>query len=119
MSNSKHPGLVDDIQYGVYIWRDAKGRAVVDSDFNYMMIASKKGDLRKIAMLREAAAAYGITDGGPEFMSGARPVSQGEWEEQVARQEAGLVPDEYDLGNLIDEYKFQKEIEYRDSHAQD
>jgi hypothetical protein len=108
---SKNPGVVDDIQYGVYIWRDGKGRAVVDDDFNYMMIASKKGDIRKIKALQDAARSYGIMDGAAEFCAGSRPISEAEWEDQKARQSAGYVPDEYDLGNLIDEYNYQKEFE--------
>lgn len=109
MSNS--PRLVDDIQYGVYIWRDARGRIVADSDYNYMLIPSRKGDLHKIKLLEQAARSYGIMDGGPEFMAGARPISDAEWEHQKARQEAGLVPDEYDLGNLIDEYNYEKGLD--------
>lgn len=108
---SNRPSLVDDIQYGVYIWRDGQGRAVVDSDFNYMLIPSRKGDAKRIRLLKEAALSFGITDGHEEFMPGTRPISDAEWEEQKSRQEAGLVPDEYDLGNLIDEYNYEKEIE--------
>lgn len=111
---SKNPGVVDDISYGVYIWRDAAGRAVVNEEFEYLMIASKKGDLRKIEQLQAAVRSYGITDGAAEFCSGSRPISQGEWEEQMSRAQAGLVPDEYDLGNLIDEYKYQKELDERE-----
>lgn len=108
---SKNPAIVEDSNYGVYIWRDAKGRAVVDSEFNYLMIASKKGDAKKIRLLTEAVRSYGVMDGAEEFCAGSRPVSQSEWEEQKARQANGEVPDQYDLGNLIDEYNFQKEID--------
>lgn len=111
---SKNPGVVDDISYGVYIWRDSQGRAVVNDELEYLMIASKKGDLRKVEQLQAAVRSYGITDGAPEFCSGSRPISQSEWEEQMSRAQAGLVPDEYDLGNLIDEYKYQKELDERD-----
>lgn len=108
---SKNPGIVEDIKYGVYIWRDGKGRAVVDADYNYMMIASKKDDAKKIRLLQQAAISHGVTDGYAEFHAGSRPVSDEEFEHQKMRQESGLVPDEYDLGNLIDEYNYQKEIE--------
>jgi hypothetical protein len=108
---SKNPGIVEDSNYGVYIWRDGKGRAVVDSELNYMLIASRRGDLKNIKLLEEAARSFGVMDGGPEFCAGSRPISEGEFEEQKARQEAGLVPDVYDLGNMIDEYKYQKELE--------
>lgn len=109
--NNPKTGFADEINYGVYIWRDAQGRAVVDQEYNYMLIASKKGDAKKIRLLREAARAHGVTDGHEEFHAGSRPISDGEWEEQKARQAAGLVPDEYDLGNLIDEYRYQKEFD--------
>lgn len=108
---SKNPGIVEDTNYGVYIWRDGQGRAVVDSDFNYLCIASKKGDAKKIRLLTEAVRSFGVLDGAEEFCAGSRPISQSEWEEQKARQEAGYVPDEYDLGNLIDEANYQKELD--------
>jgi hypothetical protein len=108
---SRNPGIVDDVNYGVYIWRDGQGRAVVDADYNYMMIASKKDDAKKIRLLMEAARQHGIEDGYPEFCAGSRPISDSEWEHQKARQAAGEVPDEYDLGNLIDEFNYQKEID--------
>jgi hypothetical protein len=108
---SKNPGIVDDLNYGVYIWRDGKGRAVVDSDYNYLMIASKKGDAKKIRLLTEAVRSFGIMDGAEEFCAGSRPISDAEFEVQKERQENGLVPDEYDLGNLIDEFNYQKELD--------
>lgn len=108
---SKNPAAIDQIGYGVYIWRDGQGRAVVDADYNYMMIAAKKGDAKKIRLLRDAAHAHGVMDGHEEFVDGSRPISESEWEHQMERQRAGLVPDEYDLGNLIDEFKYQKELE--------
>lgn len=111
---SHNPGVVDDISYGVYIWRDAKGRAVVNDDFEYLMIASKKDDAKKMRLLQEAARSYGIVDGYAEFCSGSRPISHEEWEEQMARQQNGEVPDQYDLGNLLDEYRYQKELEERE-----
>jgi len=101
---------VDDIEYGVYVWRTPNGY-VGDDEQRYMMIASRKGDQTKIAALRQAARNHGVTDGEPEFRSGSRPVSDSEYEHQKERQVEGLVPDQYDLGNLIDEYKYQKEID--------
>lgn len=102
---------VEQVKYGVYVWEDEKGRVVGDSGGNYMLIASRKGDRDKIEALRKAAASYGITGGRAVFRAGARPVSDEEYEEQVARQEAGIVPDKYDLGNLIDEYNFEKGVD--------
>lgn len=107
----KNIELVDDIPFGVYVWKDANGKYVVDSDYNYMCIPSRKGDLKRIAALQRVAEAHGIVGGTAEFRSGARPISDAEWEEQMARQAAGEVPDQYDLGSLIEDYKYQKEFE--------
>jgi hypothetical protein len=89
---SKNPGIVEDSNYGVYIWRDGKGRAVVDSELQLHAYCVASGDLKNIKLLEEAARSFGIMDGGPEFCAGSRPISEGEFEEQKARQEAGSGP---------------------------
>lgn len=101
----------DGIPYGVYIWR-INGKPVVDEDYNYLQIASRRGDQKKIAALRRFVnEELGIFEGEPSFEEGSRPISQEEWEDQMARAQAGEVPDPYDLGNLIDEYNYHREIE--------
>lgn len=102
---------VEQVKYGVYLWQAADGRFVGDSEGNYMLIASRKGDRDKIEALRRSAVAHGIDGGHAVFRSGARPVTDAEYEDQVARRESGLVPDKYDLGNLLDEYRFQKGVD--------
>lgn len=99
------------IPYGVYIWR-IDGKPVVNEDLEYLQIASRRGDQRKIAMLREFVnKELGIYEGEPYFEEGSRPISQEEWEDQMARQLAGEVPDPYDLGNLIEEAKYERELD--------
>jgi len=100
---------IEQTNLGVYIWRTDDGKVVGDEDGNYMLIASAKGDQRKIDALQQAARSYGIEGGHAEFRAGSRPISQSEWEEQRARQNDGYVPDPFDLGNLLDEYRFAKE----------
>lgn len=108
MSRAK---VVDQgIPYGVYIWR-VNGRPVMDQNKNYLIAPARRGDLRAIAALARAVKGFGIEGGEAHFQEGARPISQTEWEDQMARQAAGEVPDPYDLGNLIDEYKYQKELD--------
>lgn len=103
----------DGIPYGVYIWR-INGKPVVNENLDYVQIASRRGDLNKIARLKKFVnEELGIFDGGPYFEEGSRPISQEEWEDQMARQMNGQVPDPYDLGNLIDEYRYQKEMDKR------
>lgn len=109
MSNYK---IVDEgIPYGVYIWR-INGKPVVDQEFNYLVAPARRGDLRAIKRLTDFVRnELGIDEGEACFEEGVRPISQGEWEDQKARQLAGDVPDQYDLGNLIDEYKYRKEVD--------
>lgn len=106
------PKIVDEgIPFGVYVWR-IDGKAVVDEDFNYLVAPARRGDLRAIKRLTEFVRnELGITEGGPCFEEGARPISQDEFEDQMARMQAGETPDPYDIGNLIDEYKYQKELD--------
>lgn len=98
---------VDELDVGVYIWVTEKG-ILVDEDYNYLSIASMKGDLRRIEQLRQAAASYGYPDGKPHFMAGARKIDDEEYEHQKFRQKMGLLPDEYDVAALRDELRARK-----------
>ena len=106
------PQIVDEgIPYGVYTWQ-INGRAVVDEDYNYLVAPARRGDMKAIKKLTDFVRnELGIEDGGPVFREGVRPISQSEWEDQKARQLAGQVPDKYDLGNLIDDYKYQRDLD--------
>jgi hypothetical protein len=100
-----------NIPYGVYVWR-INGKAIVNENLEYLQIASRRGDITKIHALQEYVnKELGIFEGGPTFEEGSRPISQAEWEDQMARQRAGEVPDPYDLGNLIEEAKYAKEVD--------
>ena len=108
---SKMKVVDEGIPYGVYIWR-VDGRPIVDEEFNYLCAPARRGDLTAIAKLsRFVKNELGIHEGEAYFEEGVRPVSQDEYEDQKARQLAGDVPDPYDLGNLIDEYNYRKEVD--------
>lgn len=99
------------IPYGVYIWQ-VDGKPVVNENYDYLQIASRRGDQRKIHALKEFVNKnIGIYEGQAVFVEGARPVSEDEYNQQRERQAAGLVADPYDLGNLIDEYKHEKALD--------
>jgi hypothetical protein len=104
--------VVDEgIPYGVYIWQ-VNGKTIVDEDRNYLIAPARRGDLRAIARLKDFVnKELGIFEGQAVFEEGARPISDEEWEEQKERSLAGEVPDKYDLGNLIDEYKYRQEVD--------
>lgn len=99
-----------NIPYGVYVWR-INGKAIVNENLEYLQVASRRGDIRKINMLKKFVnEELGIFEGEAHFEEGSRPISQSEWEEQRSRQQAGLVADPYDLGNLIEEARYNKEM---------
>jgi hypothetical protein len=105
---SKAQIVGDNIGLGVYTWR-VNGRPVMNENGDHLIAPARRGDKEAIRKLTEVVRSFGIYEGEPCFEDGVRPISQSEWEEQKARQLAGEVPDPYDLGNLIEEYKNQKE----------
>jgi hypothetical protein len=109
--------IVDQgIPWGVYVayWR---GKKIVEQDsdgsYNVLNIASFKNDKNRISQLIETAKSFGFdeVDIEVEFVEGARQISDEEYSEQVSRLKEGLVPDKYDLGNMIDDYKFRQRNE--------
>jgi len=71
-----------------------------------MNIRAKKGDFKRIAAMADAAKAHGVTEGRAVFVSGVRPVTDDEYEEQRQRMLFGLTPDPHDSYAQIDELKY-------------
>ena len=99
--------VVEETKLGMYVWEMPDGTWVGDDAEppNFMHIVSMKDDERRIAELTAAARYYGVNEGKPLFLSGHRPVSDEEYEEQVARLNEGLTPDPYDIPTMLEEYK--------------
>jgi len=100
--------LVTENLPGVYVWEMPDGSWVGDDDGNFMNIVSMRGDRKRIAQITDAARSYGILSGKPMFLEGHKPVSDEEYEIQRQRLHAGEMPDQWDLGNLIDEAKRER-----------
>lgn len=101
----------EGIPYGVYIW-EINGKPLVNENYDYLLAPARRGDMLAVKRLTEfVQKEYGIFEGGPVFKEGVRPISENEWEDQMARMHAGETPDPYDLGSLIDTYKYQKELD--------
>lgn len=97
--------VIDEIPYGVYVAKTAEGAYITNQDGDLLNIVAKKGDMKRISQLKAAAAHFGFENIKWEFRSGARRVTEEEFQEMLERQENGLIADPYDLGVLIDEYK--------------
>ena len=101
--------VVDEVDYGVYLWRFSDGSFAGDSEGNYLSINATRGDRAKIETLQKAVKYYfGTIDGDAVFDSGRRKVTDDEYAEQKYRMEMGLTPDPYDLPALIEEAKAAK-----------
>lgn len=97
LGQKKGPQVVSEVNYGVYVWRMPNGSYIADSDKRWLSIASLRGDIRRINQLQEAVKGYGIEEGTPEFIEGVRKVTDDEYDEQLERMEAGMIPDIYDI----------------------
>lgn len=105
--------IVEETDYGLYIWEMPDGKIVSDEDKNYLNIPAKRGDLSKIKALTDAVRSYGINEGKAIFLSGHRRVTDEEYEYQKQRLEWGLIPDEMDYGAARDELmNYKKGLKY-------
>jgi superfamily I DNA/RNA helicase len=84
--------------WGIYVWKRSNGKWFTDGQGNILNIPSMKGDLQKLAELKQAAAHYGEPDGEPVFFAGLSRVTDEEYREQVDRMKEGLIPNLNDLG---------------------
>lgn len=88
---------IQEVPWGVYLWRMPNGSFISDGDGHFLMIASTRGDQQRMKALAEAAADCGVTEGAPCFFQGNRIVSDEEYEEQKLRLKFGLTPDPLDV----------------------
>jgi hypothetical protein len=103
--------VVEEEPYGTYVFRCIDGEVLGDGDGRILCVFGFKGDKSKVEALKKVAKSYGFgpDDGKVEYWPGRRPITDEEYEEQVARQKAGLVPDPYDMGVIRDEMRYKKQ----------
>lgn len=104
---SKHaPKIVEEVPWGLYVWEMPNGQWIGDAEGNFLNIKSMKGDVKKIQALAQAARECGVEDGSPVFLPGHRQIDDEEWTIQRQRLAFGLVPDEQDIGSLLDDLEY-------------
>lgn len=103
--NTTRKTQVEEVPYGMYVWETPDGEVLGDDDGNIMNVFCMKGDQKAIKAITDAARHFGFPEGKPVWWSGKRPISDEEYEEQVARHAAGLVADPLDYGAIKDEMK--------------
>jgi hypothetical protein len=110
--NTTQRTRVDDkrIPYGVYVFQCEDGEYLGDGDGNLMLVFGLAADAKIHARtILTAARHYGFTKGKVQFWRGQRPVTDEEFETQMARHKLGLVPDPYDMSAFLDEMGAKKQ----------
>lgn len=97
--------VVDEVEYGTYLWKMPDGSYVSDGNENFLAIQSMRNDLSRITKLSAEARSYGIEEGGPVFFPGMRMISDAEYAEQKDRLAQGYIPDDHDIPALVDSIK--------------
>lgn len=95
--------VVKEVPWGVYVWQCPDGEFLADGDGNFMLVFCEEGDRDAIKALTEAAKSYGFPEGKAVYWSGKRPISDEEYESQLSRAKAGLVPDPLDIAAIREE----------------
>jgi len=81
----------DKSNYGIYVWLLPDGNIFKDNDDNVLNIPSMRGDISKMAEIRNAAKHYGQPDGQAVFIPGIGRVTEEEYQEDKYRMENGLL----------------------------
>lgn len=94
---------IKEAPYGMYVWQTPDGEVLADSEGRFMHVFCEEGNKESIAALADAARYYGEPEGKAVYWSGKRPITDEEYEHQLDRAKAGLVPDPLDFGAIRDE----------------
>jgi len=109
MSNTRKRSKITPVEqgkfyeFGVYLWQMPDGSFIADDQRNFLNIPSQRGDINRIARLRDAVKAFGITHGQPIFFPGHRRVTDEEYLEQQDRLKEGFIPDDHDLPAMVED----------------
>lgn len=91
MNKPKLSVVRDNSNFGIYVWRLPDGSIFTDEDRNVLNIPSERGDITKMAEIRNAASHYGQPDGEAVFIPGVGRVSEEEYQQDVERMNSGLL----------------------------
>lgn len=96
--------IVRETAYGCYVWELPSGEILGD-DGNYMLVFGTDNDEAAMKAITQAARHYGYPEGRVVFWPDVRPVSNNQYDDQVARMESGLVPDPWDIASIKEEWE--------------
>jgi len=97
---------IEEVPYGTLLWQMPNGAFVSDGEGRYLTLFAMKDDMEKRKVMRDfVKSEFGITEGRVFYMSGNRPITDEEYEEQKQRMLFGLTPDPLDVGAAREELK--------------
>jgi hypothetical protein len=79
-------------KYGLYVWQLPNGELFKDENNNILNIPSMEYDFNKMYIIQQAADYYGQPEGRAVFMPGVGRVTEEEYQEDLQRMNAGLLP---------------------------
>ena len=81
----------------------SNGTPITDGEGHVLCIDSREYDIKRIGMLMDTARKYGYRENlSVEFLDSVRKVSDEEYLVQQMRWEAGMDPDPYDIGDIVE-----------------
>lgn len=99
VKNVRRKVIEKKYNWGLYVYKKSTGKWFTDGEGNVLNIPSVRGDISKIAELKNAAKHYGDAgDGEAVFVPGLTRISDEEYTEQLDRLKSGLIPSMNDLG---------------------
>ena len=99
VKNVRRQVIEKKYNWGLYVYKKSNGKWFTDGEGNVLNIESMRGDLSKMAQLKDAAKYYGDPgDGDAIFVPGLTRVTDEEYSEQLDRMQQGLIPSMNDLG---------------------
>lgn len=99
VSNVRKKIIEKQYDWGLYVYKKSNGKWFTDGEGNVLNIESMRGDISKIADLKNAARHYGDPgDGEAVFVAGLTRITDEEHSEQMDRLKQGLIPSMNDLG---------------------
>lgn len=103
VGNVRRKIIEKNYDWGLYVYKRATGRWFTDGEGNVLNIPAMRGDISKIAELKNAAMYYGDDgDGQCIFVPGLNRVSEEQYSEMKDRMKQGLIPNVNDLGAVYD-----------------
>lgn len=103
VNNVRRKVIDKHYDWGLYVYKRSNGRWFTDGSGSVLNIPAQKGDISKIAELKQAAMFNGDNgEGTAHFVPGLTRISEDEYSEQKDRMRQGLIPNVNDLGAISD-----------------